>query len=53
MMVLGAIAVLFEQFLTERNLWVLLPGMILFMIGLMQLSSKIPSKNQDDDKNDL
>ena len=39
-----------EQSRTNPNRYVLIAAIAVFMLGLMQLMSKVPSKNQD--KND-
>ena len=46
---------LFEQSKAEPNKYIMVGGIVLFMLGLMQLMSKVPSKGNDsrnDDDND-
>jgi len=43
---------LYEQVSAEKNVWILVTAIVVFMMGMMQLSAKTPSKNQDkDDEN--
>ncbi|MFL9829242.1 hypothetical protein ABS764_00110 [Flavobacterium sp. ST-87] len=43
-----AIAVAFyEQTANEKNVYVTVAAIAVFMFGMMQLSAKIPSKNQE------
>lgn len=48
-MIVAIAAVLYEQSKTKSNLWIMIAGIVIFMAGMMWLSSKTPSKNQDKD----
>lgn len=37
----------YEQASTNKNVYVMVIAIVIFMIGMMKLSSKTPSKNQD------
>ncbi len=41
----------FEQTKTTPNLWITIVSFVVFMFTMMQLSAKIPPKNQDNDNN--
>ena len=38
---------LYEQVSAEKNLYIMVVAIVVFMMGMMQLSAKTPSKNQD------
>ena len=46
-MVLAIIIALYEQVSPEKNVYIMVIAIVVFMMGMMQLSAKIPSKNQD------
>jgi hypothetical protein len=46
-MVVAIIIALYEQVSAEKNVYVMVIAIVIFMMGMMQLSAKIPSKNQD------
>ena len=48
-LIIGIAIVLFEQSREAPNLILRVFGIAFFMLGMMQLSSKISSKNQDKD----
>lgn len=51
-MVVAITIALYEQVSAEKNVWILVIAIVVFMMGMMQLSAKTPSKNQDkDDEN--
>ena len=51
-MIVAITIALYEQVSAEKNVWILVISIVVFMMGMMQLSAKIPSKNQDkDDEN--
>ena len=51
-MVVAILVALFEQVSAEKNVYVMVIAIVIFMMGMMQLSAKTPSKNQDkEDKN--
>ncbi len=47
MMILALIAVVYAQSEPVKNLYIMLPAIAVFMYGMMQLSAKTPSKNQE------
>ena len=38
---------LYEQVSAEKNVYIMVIAIVIFMMGMMQLSAKTPSKNQD------
>ena len=51
-MVVAILVALFEQVSAEKNVYIMVITIVIFMMGMMQLSAKTPSKNQDkEDKN--
>jgi hypothetical protein len=47
MMILAILVAFFEQVSAERNVYTVIAITYHFMFGMMQLSAKTPSKNQD------
>jgi uncharacterized membrane protein YoaK (UPF0700 family) len=50
LMALAIGVALYEQTSDEKNVYVMVVAIVIFMMGMMRLSSKTPSKNED--KND-
>ena len=51
-MVVAILVALFEQVSAEKNVYIMVIAIVIFMMGMMQLSAKTPSTNQDkEDKN--
>lgn len=48
-MVVAIIIALYEQVSAEKNVYVMVIAIVVFMMGMMQLSAKIPSKNQENE----
>nr|WP_315207915.1 hypothetical protein [uncultured Flavobacterium sp.] len=46
-MVLAITVALYQQVSAEKNVYVMVIAIVVFMMGMMQLSAKTPSKNQD------
>ncbi|TDE52999.1 hypothetical protein [Flavobacterium sp. GT3P67] len=46
-MVIAIIVALYEQVSAEKNVYIMVLAIVVFMMGMMQLSAKTPSKNQD------
>ncbi|CAN1519420.1 MFS_MFSD6 domain containing protein [Flavobacteriaceae bacterium] len=46
-MVLAIGVALYEQTSTNKNVYIMVIAIVIFMMGMMRLSSKTPSKNQD------
>ena len=52
-MILAISVALYEQVSPEKNIYVTVIAIAVFMFGMMQLSAKIPSKNQDKEEEDV
>lgn len=46
-MVIAITVALYEQVSTEKNVYIMVIAIVIFMMGMMRLSAKTPSKNQD------
>lgn len=46
-MVLAISIALYEQVSEEKNIYIKVVAIVIFMFGMMQLSAKTPSKNQE------
>ncbi|MFV8335794.1 hypothetical protein [Flavobacterium sp. RSP29] len=46
-MVVAITVALYEQVSAEKNVYIMVIAIVVFMMGMMQLSTKTPSKNQD------
>ena len=46
-MIVAIIVALYQQSSNEKNVYVMVVAIVVFMIGMMKLSAKTPSKNQD------
>ena len=46
-MIVAIIVALYEQVSAEKNVYIMVVAIVIFMMGMMQLSAKTPSKNQD------
>jgi hypothetical protein len=46
-MVVAITIALYEQVSAEKNVFIMVIAIVVFMMGMMQLSAKTPSKNQD------
>lgn len=54
LIMLVAISVaLYEQVSAEKNVYIMIIAIVVFMYGMMQLSAKTPSKNQDKEEEDV
>ena len=51
-MILAIGVVLYEQVSEEKNTYIMIIAIVVFMYGMMQLSAKTPSKNQDKEEED-
>ncbi len=51
LMVFAIGVALYEQTSSDKNVYVMVSAIVIFMMGMMRLSSKTPSKNQDKDEN--
>ena len=52
-MVLAIGVALYQQSLSEKNVYIMVIAIVVFMMGMMRLSSKTPSKNQDNDQENV
>ena len=48
-MIIAIIVALYEQANAEKNVYVMVVAIVVFMFGMMQLSAKTPSKNKDNE----
>lgn len=48
-MIVAIVVAFYEQSKAEKNEYIMIIAIIIFMLGLMKLSAKIPSKNQEND----
>jgi nitrate/nitrite transporter NarK len=46
-MVVAIIIALYEQVSAEKNVYIMVIAIVVFMMGMMQLSANTPSKNQE------
>ena len=46
-MIIAIIVALYEQVSAEKNVYIMVVAIVVFMMGMTQLSAKTPSKNQD------
>jgi nitrate/nitrite transporter NarK len=51
--IIAIIVALYEQGKADKNVWVMIVAVVIFMFGMMRLSAKIPSKNQDKNEDDV
>ncbi len=47
LMIVAITIALYEQVSAEKNVYIMVIAIVVFMMGMMQLSAKTPSKNQD------
>ena len=46
-MIIAGGAALYEQSKASPNIYIMIGAIVLFMYGMMRLTAKVPSKNQD------
>jgi uncharacterized membrane protein YoaK (UPF0700 family) len=51
-MVVAIIVAFYEQVSPDKNVYVTVVAIVVFMYGMMQLSAKTPSKNQEKEEED-
>jgi len=51
-MILAISVAIYEQVSEEKNIYIMVIAIVVFMYGMMQLSAKIPSKNQHKEEED-
>lgn len=52
-MIVAITIALYEQVSADKNVFIMVIAIVVFMMGMMQLSAKIPSKNQDKENEDV
>lgn len=52
-MLLAILVAFFEQVSAEKNVYVTVVAIVVFMFGMMRLSAKTPSKNQEKKEKDV
>lgn len=52
-MILAILVAFFEQVSAEKNVYVTVVAIVVFMYGMMRLSAKTPSKNQEKEEKDV
>lgn len=52
-MILAISVALYEQVSADKNIYITVFAIVVFMFGMMQLSAKTPSKNQDKEEQDV
>jgi len=52
-MLLAISVALYQQVSAEKNIYIMVIAIVVFMYGMMQLSAKTPSKNQDKEEQDV
>ena len=53
MMVVAFLIAFYEQQKPDRNVYITVGAVVIFMYGMMRLSTKTPSKNQDNKEEDV
>jgi hypothetical protein len=53
LMVIAIGVALYEQTSEDKNVYVMVIAIVIFMMCMMRLSSKTPSKNQDKEEDDV
>lgn len=52
-MILAISVALYEQVSEDKNIYIIIVAIAIFMYGMMQLSAKTPSKNEDKEGQDV
>ena len=52
-MIIAILVAFYEQSLDKKNIYIQVISIVIFMIGMMKLSAKVPSKNQDKEEDDV
>ena len=52
-MIIAIIVAFYEQSLEKKNVYIQAISFVIFMIGMMKLSAKTPSKNQEKEEDDV
>ena len=52
-MIIAILIAFYEQSLDKKNVYIQVISIVIFMIGMMKLSAKTPSKNQEKEEDDV
>ena len=52
-MFLAIVVAFYEETKTEKNIYIIIVAIIIFMLGMMKLSAKTPSKNKHEDNGNI
>ena len=52
-MIIAILVAFYEQSLDKKIVYIQVISIVIFMIGMMKLSAKVPSKNQDKEEEDV
>lgn len=52
-LILAILVVLYEQRSAQKNVYIMVIAIVIFMFGMMRLSSKTPSKNQEKEEDNV
>lgn len=52
-MIIAILIAFYEQSLEKKNVYISVIAIAVFMFGMMKLSAKTPSKNQDKEENNV
>lgn len=52
-MAIAGIAALYEQSKAKPNVYIMVAAIIIFMYGMMRLTAKVSSKNQDNSEDNV
>lgn len=53
LMIIAITIALYEQSKEDKNVYLIVVAIVLFMYGMIQLSAKTPSKNKDNNNDDV
>jgi NADH:ubiquinone oxidoreductase subunit H len=52
-MIIAIIVAFYEQSLDKKNVYIQVISIVVFMIGMMKLSAKVPSKNPEKEEDNV
>ena len=52
-MIIAIIVAFYEQSLEKKNVYISVIAIVVFMLGMMKLSARTPSKNQEKEEDDV
>jgi len=52
-MIIAILVAFYEQSLDKKSVYIQVISIVIFMIGMMKLSAKVPSKNQEKEEEDV